>query len=167
MPTETALTLDDQKDIIAEYIEANNDKEVKELLKRRKISRRALSSIFRSNSSLLQDIFMSKCDLDVYKENKFISEIKEKTFNYLLDQVQAALESPNSLSYLDKITKMLETIDKIDRLNRNQATENIQTTNQTTTTTLNISDLMSQLSSPDEKRDFLLKKMENLRFNKE
>jgi hypothetical protein len=167
MPTEKALSLQDEKDIICEYIEATSDSEVETLLKRHKLTQRALNGMLRANTPLLQELFNTKCSVDVYKENKLISEIKANAFTYLLDQVLAATNSENSLAYLDKITKMVETIDKIDRLNRNQATENIQTTSQTTTTTVNISDLMKQLSTPEEKKNFLLKRMEDLKFNKE
>lgn len=164
MPKEKELSLSDENQIIDAYIDATNDSEVASMMKTYNLSSRKLNSILRQASPRLQEVFATKCSLDIYKENRFISEIKAKSFNYLLEQLQLALESPNSLAYLDKITKMLETVDKIDRLNRNQATENIQTTSTTTTTTVNISDLMSQLSSPEQKRDFLLKKMEDLRF---
>jgi hypothetical protein len=165
MPKEKELALSEEKQIIEDYITASNDSEVEELLSKYNLSNRRLNGILRSNSGLMQEIFTTKCSLDVYRENKFISEIKEKSFAYLLDQIQCALESENSLAYLDKITKMVETVDKIDRLNRNQATENIQTTNTSTTTTVNVSDLISQLSSPEDKKNFLLKKMEDLRFS--
>jgi len=167
MPVEKSLSLPEENKIINDYIEASNDSEIKSLLSKYKLSNRRLNSILRSNSALMQEIFASKCQLDVYKENRFISEIKSRSFVYLLDQIQVALESENSLSYLDKITKMLETVDKIDRLNRGESTENIKTQNTSTTTTVNVSDLVSQLSTPEEKKAFLLKKMEDLRFSQQ
>ena len=163
----TELTLNDEKDIIAAYVDATGDSDVDVLLDKYKITKRRLNSVLRSNSAILQELFNSRCTLDVYKENKFISEIKEKSFTYLLEQVELAQSADNPLLYLDKITKMVETIDKIDRLNRGESTENVKTTNTSTTTTVNISELMSQLQTPDEKKNFLLKKMENLKFNKE
>lgn len=159
------ITLDSQKSIIESYISANNDSDVEKLLSQNNISKRTLNSIIRSNSALMQEIFASKCSLDVYKENKYISEIKEKSFTYLLEQVQLAQKSENPLIYLDKITRMIETIDKIDRLNRGESTENVKTTNTSTNTTVNISELMSQLSTPEEKKAFMLKKMESIKFN--
>jgi len=166
MPTkeEVSLTLQDQNTIIDEYIDATNDKDVKSLLNKYNLSTRKLNGILRQSSPRLQEIFATKCSLDVYKENRFITEIKEKSFLYLLDQLSKALESENSLAYLDKITKMLETVDKIDRLNRGESTENIKSSTTSTTTTVNISELMKQLQTPEEKMNYMMKKMEEIKF---
>jgi hypothetical protein len=159
------ITVAEEKEIIDSLLDCATRSDEDRLLQSRNISPATLKGIMRRNSSYLGEQFRAKCQLDVYKENRNISEIKDKAFSYLLDQVSAAISSENSLAYLDKITKMLDTVDKIDRLNRGEATENVHTTSQNTTTTVNVSDLVSQLATPEDKRAFLLKKMEDLRFN--
>lgn len=167
MPEEKSLALKEEHEIIDEYLQASTGPQLKELLSKYKLTEARLNGILRSNSPVLQEMFAQKCALDVYKENRFISEIKDKSFNYLLEQIQVALDHPNSLAYLDKITKMLETVDKIDRLNRGESTENIKSTTQSTTTTVNVSDLVKQLDTPEDKKAFLLKKMEDLKFKQQ
>jgi hypothetical protein len=167
MPKEKDLALNEELKIVEDLLDHPDTESQKALLDKYKLTTARLNGILRSNSTLVQEMFANRCQMQVLKENRFISEIKEKGFAYFLDSITLATLSENPLAYLDKITKMIDSVDKIDRLNRNQSTENITTKSETTTTSVNVSDLLKQLENPEDKKNFLLKKMEDLKFNKD
>jgi len=154
----TTMTLEDkprfdysiQKEIHLLYLQGHTPKAIAKIYQTRADVINSLldNTVVRSEAE--------KSQLEVYRarENKRISEVKDKIVDFIELTIEEATDVPNKIQYLDKVHNSLLSLDKIGRLNRGESTEN--TTSKQTIATLNVNDLLAKLDTP-EKRDLFLR----------
>jgi hypothetical protein len=155
------LTLDDRKRVVVDFY---NGISKNKIAKTYNLSPSTVNSIVSNKGDKVRAQAQEDIrDAHIAFENATIRDLKRTVFKYAKDAYKAS--DPNSaepdqrfIHYIDKTTKFLKTIDEMERLNDNRATS--ITHSETTTKTYNIADLMKELKTPQDAKDYLLSQLE-------
>jgi len=148
-----AISLDDRRKITERYLRGDNKKHIAADYG---ISKKKIETLL-DNKFTNTEIEKTMLELPVVRENNRILYIKDQILNYIQEAIEEGLESNNKLTLIDKVSKALDQIDRIARLNSNKATGIEEKRN----ITANISEIMKELPTAEDKKAFLLKQLHN------
>jgi hypothetical protein len=146
-----------QKEIISRFLLGENEKKI---AKDYKTTKTAIVNIL-ENRSLRTEVEKSQAELYKARENKKISQIKDKMLDFITDVINEGEDHPNKLQYIDKISNTLTSLDKIVRLNMGENTENslsiskVETKNTNINATINVNEFVATLDTPEKQDEFL------------
>lgn len=99
-------------------------------------------------------------ELEIARENRRIAEIKDKALTLIEDAIDEANDAENDkLGKAVAVNNLLNTVDRIQRLNNDKPTD----INESKNTNINIDmhKVLQELKTPEEKKQFLLKQLQN------
>lgn len=151
-----SIALKDKKEIIQRFVEGDD---LKVLAEDFGLTKNAIAKILEENKELRTEIEVLYSNLSVARQNRGIEELKTETLDFIRKTLQEAdlLTVKEKVQYLDKISLAINSFDKIQRLNRGEATERGENINKSIT--YNVSEIMKQFESDEDKKAYLLKKI--------
>lgn len=149
-------TIEGRKNIIIDWLDG---KELKAICKDHNITRKALNDLLESDTGKeIRTATEAKYQsLAIARENRMAEEIKNDIHEYIRKAIKQYADEPDAIRYADKLSVIYNSISNNARLNRGEATERGESINKNIN--IDIAQLMNELKTPEEKKDFLLKQL--------
>ena len=148
------LTFKDKKDVMAMSLEGMPNKEIAIQFE---VPTRTISALLRNNKPVLTNTEQNFFSFAILRENQRITELKDLHHSVIEKSIKSLGEEEKPHLFIDKMAPTMAELDKQLRLNNNQATENKAT--QTQHVEVDIAKVLEQLKTVDEKKAFLLSRL--------
>lgn len=158
----TKLTLQDNTEIIKQWLSGEYSKS--RLAKNWNITVARLMKIVTGEPITNTLIEKQHFAINVEKEQKKIADIKDKVLRFLEDAVEEGNSAMDKMQYVDKIMAIMGQMDKVQRLNNGEATVITKNETQETNVVVNVADIVKDLQTSDDKKNFLTLQMDKIKF---
>ena len=146
--------------ILVDYLSGN--KSINQLKADHDLTTRQLNLIIKNSESTRTKIEKTMLQTKTVRETLRIMDIRDKSLDYLNDTLDDAndLDAETKLKYLNNIASWITATDKVSRLNQGEATDIHENKN----INYNMSEILEQLKTPEEKRAYLLEQTRKEQF---
>lgn len=153
-------SLDQKGKIIFDYLSGN--KSINQIKADHNLTKRELNSIIKNSESTRTKIEKTMLQTRAVRETMRIMDIRDKSLDYLNDVLDEAadINTETKLKFLNNIASWITATDKVARLNLGEATDIHENKN----VNYNVSEILNQLKTPEEKRAYLLEQTRKEQF---
>lgn len=148
------ISYSDRKEIIIDYF---NGKSPEEIGKERNLPTRTIKTIINKSDELRMEIEKRYFAVNVARENVRIADCKNRIIDYVNKTLEKAesedLSAGDRMRTIQNVANILDKIDRSYRLNNNMPTSNLETTHKI----IDVSKILEQLKTPEDKIAFLQK----------
>lgn len=151
--SKNTLTYEERNAVITRYLGGEN---ATSIAKSFSVPHGTIKKILDNPEARLQ-IEKQTFEVSRAKESRRMDEIKGQMLDFISASITEAMAEEKKIVFLDKVKGLLDSMDRIARLNRGELTDNTQHTEKKVN--IDVAEIISQLDSPEKKKDFLRKQL--------
>ncbi len=144
-----AVQYQNQSEIIKMYLDGTP---ISHIAKKFKTSSPTINKVI-ANPDLRMEVEKKFFALDKSRENRKISETKDKIVNFINSAIEEAETKEGKIAFLSEIKSIIGELDRISRLNSGEVTERTENTNKNIE--YDVAKLMDNLKTEEDKKRFL------------